>query len=251
MTVRTWKVGELAKRTGLTVRTLHHYDGIGLLSPSRRSGSGYRLYGEEDVARLQRIASLRQLGFPLEAIRECLASPAWTLERILALQIEQLRGRMAEERRLLRRLEALAGRVAQMTESAGPAEGVSADELLEMVEAMTMFEKYYTPEQLAQLEEGRKQLGEDHIRAVEQEWPQLIAKVKECMERGVDPTGDEMRPLAQRWRELVREFTGGDPGIAQSVSRLYENEPSARQRTGLDPEVMSYVGRAMAAIGGW
>ena len=63
------KVGELAKRTGVSVRTLHYYDEIGLLSPSHRSEAGYRLYSAEDIARLQQIKSLRQLGFRLEEIR--------------------------------------------------------------------------------------------------------------------------------------------------------------------------------------
>ena len=66
---RLWKVGELAERTGLTVRTLHHYDAIGLLSPSGRTGSnhgsGHRLYTAADVARLQQILSLKMLGFSI------------------------------------------------------------------------------------------------------------------------------------------------------------------------------------------
>jgi DNA-binding transcriptional MerR regulator len=57
------KVGELARRTGLTVRTLHHYDEIGLLNPSLHTEAGYRLYTAGDVARLQQVLSLRQLGF--------------------------------------------------------------------------------------------------------------------------------------------------------------------------------------------
>src|SRR3990167_6381584 len=62
------KVGDLARRTGLTVRTLHHYDEIGLLKPSGRSESGYRLYSRADVARLHGIQALRHLGLPLADI---------------------------------------------------------------------------------------------------------------------------------------------------------------------------------------
>lgn len=65
---RTWKVGALAEATGLTVRTLHNYDGIGLLPPSMRLAGGHRLYGADDVARLYRIIRLRQLGFPLSQV---------------------------------------------------------------------------------------------------------------------------------------------------------------------------------------
>ena len=53
------KVGELAKKSGLTVRTLHHYDAIGLLTPSARADNGYRLYNRDDIARLHRIQALR------------------------------------------------------------------------------------------------------------------------------------------------------------------------------------------------
>ena len=69
------QVGELAKITGLTIRTLHHYDEIALLKPSLRTEAGYRVYTAADVARLQHILSLRQLGFSLNEIRDCLDRP--------------------------------------------------------------------------------------------------------------------------------------------------------------------------------
>ncbi len=75
----TWKVGELARRTGLSVRALHYYDEIGLLSPSRRTDAGHRLYTADDVSRLYRISLLRQLGFRLEDIAHVLDDPQWQL----------------------------------------------------------------------------------------------------------------------------------------------------------------------------
>src|SRR5688572_33314365 len=72
MRFKPLKVGELAKRTGLTIRTLHHYDEIGLLKPSLHTESGHRLYTAADVARLQQVISLRQLGFSLEDVGACL-----------------------------------------------------------------------------------------------------------------------------------------------------------------------------------
>lgn len=68
------KIGELAKRTGLTVRTLHHYDQVGLLTPANRSRAGYRLYDEKDLHRLQQIMSMRALGLSLQEIGEMLAA---------------------------------------------------------------------------------------------------------------------------------------------------------------------------------
>lgn len=238
--MRLWKVGELAKQTGLTVRALHHYDEIGLLTPSRRSASGYRLYDGDDIARLLQILSLRQLGFSLDEIRESLAKPELSLPRVLELHIARLRDGIEVQRRLCSRLETVAERLRS-------SEVVSVEEFLETMEAMNMFEKYYTREQLQQLEERRKRLGEERIREVEQEWPRLIAEVRAEMDKGTDPASETMQRLSRRWMELVHEFTGGDPGITQSLRNLYQGEPSVQQRMGLDSEVMSYVQQAVAA----
>src|SRR5690606_30054901 len=71
--VRT--VGKVAALAHVTVRTLHHYDEIGLVQPSGRSEAGYRLYGEDDLARLQQVLFYRELGFALEEIRELMVAP--------------------------------------------------------------------------------------------------------------------------------------------------------------------------------
>ena len=238
--MRLWIVGELAKQTGLTVRALHHYDEIGLLAPSRRSASGYRLYDGDDIARLLQILSLRQLGFSLDEIRESLAKPDLSLPRVLELHIARLRDGIELQRKLCSRLETVAERLRS-------SEVVSVEEFLETMEAMNMFEKYYTQEQLQQLEERKKRLGEEHIRQVEQEWPQLIAEVRAEMDKGTDPASETMQRLSKRWMELVQEFTGGDPGITQSLKNLYQGEPSVQQRNGLDPGIFAYVQQAVAA----
>ena len=80
------KVGDLARRTGLTVRTLHHYDLIGLLKPSLHTESGHRLYTGRDVGRLQQVLSLRQLGFSLDEIRACLDQPGFSPLEVITLQ---------------------------------------------------------------------------------------------------------------------------------------------------------------------
>jgi MerR family transcriptional regulator, thiopeptide resistance regulator len=139
------KVGELAKRTGLTVRTLHHYDEIGLLKPSLHTEVGYRLYTPADVARLQQVLSLRQLGFSLEEVRHCLDRPDFSPLEVIRLHVARLREQIELQRKLCERLETLA----EHFRTAGE---VSADEFLQTIEVITMIEKYYTPEQLAQLE---------------------------------------------------------------------------------------------------
>ncbi len=131
------KVGELARRTGLTIRTLHHYDEIGLLKPSLRTESGHRLYSVADIARLQQVLSLRQLGFSLEEVRHCLDRPGFSPLEVIHLHVARLREQIELQRKLCERLEALA-------EHFRPAGAVSADAFLQTIEVMTMIEKWFT-----------------------------------------------------------------------------------------------------------
>src|SRR5437016_7975257 len=94
------KVGELARRTGLTIRTLHHYDEIGLLKPSLHTEAGHRLYTAGDVARLQQVVSLRQLGFALEEIHACLDRPEFAPLEVIGLHLARLREQMELQRKL-------------------------------------------------------------------------------------------------------------------------------------------------------
>src|SRR5689334_2530584 len=90
------KVGEVARAVGVSIRTMHHYDRIGLLSPSGRSESGYRLYNENDLLRLQHILTLRYLGFPLQEIRKLLKPNDLDLTVALDVQRRALRRRLEE-----------------------------------------------------------------------------------------------------------------------------------------------------------
>ena len=89
------KVGDLAKQTGVSVRTLHYYDEIGLLSPSHRTEAGYRLYDETDIIRLQQIVSLRQIGFTLEQIRDCLEQHEFSPRHVVQLHLSKLQEQIA------------------------------------------------------------------------------------------------------------------------------------------------------------
>lgn len=234
-----WKVGALARQSGVSIRTLHHYDNIGLLSPSQRTDSGHRLYDKGDVTRLGQIVALRQMGFSLEEIRAALLRREFSPQKVVRLHITHLRERITAQQKLCDKLESLATHLEK-----GDA---TAEEFLHLIEVTTMIERYYTPEQLAQLEERRQALGEEHIRAVEAEWPQLMAQVQAHMDKGAPPGDVDVQKLARRWMELVEEFTGGDAGIRQSLNNMYENESNV---AGMDTSPMramyEYIQRAQA-----
>ena len=100
-----WKVGEIAKLTGLTIRTLRYYDQIGLFSPSDQTDSGHRLYTESDISRLHQILSLKELGLALEEIKTLLARKYCSPIEIVSLQVTRLTENIKSQQKLLEELE--------------------------------------------------------------------------------------------------------------------------------------------------
>ena len=235
----------MARAAGLTVRALHHYDAIGLLRPSARTHAGHRLYTEADVGRLYRVLGLRQLGLSLDQTAAALDGDEGDLTAIVRAQLGQVERQLEHQTGLRARLRSVLSALER-------SEPLSADTLIELLEAMKMFERYYTPEQLAQLEQRRQLLGDEAIRGVEEEWPVLIAEVEAARSEGADPTSERVQALAARWKDLVAQFTGGDQGIGQSLRRLYETDGVETASRGMiNPELMEYIGKAISAAGGW
>jgi DNA-binding transcriptional MerR regulator len=208
------KVGELARRTGLTVRTLHHYDEIGLLRPSLHTEAGHRLYTAADVARLQQVRSLRQLGFSLEEARACLDRPGFSPLEVIRFHLGRLREQIELQRQLCARLEALAA----LFQTAGE---VSADEFLRTIEVMTMIEKLYTPEQMKQFEEAGKQVGPEEIQAVQDGWAALLPEVRASLH--LDPASPEAQALGRRWEELTERTMRGYQNFPELKQALADN----------------------------
>ncbi|GAV16112.1 MerR family transcriptional regulator [Paenibacillaceae sp. P-4] len=102
-----WKVGDLAKLTGLTLRTLRFYDQIGLFSPSAHSDSGHRLYNQADLSRLQQILSLKELGLSLEEIKSVVTGGHFSPLQIVSLQIARLKETIQMQQKLLSGLESV------------------------------------------------------------------------------------------------------------------------------------------------
>ncbi len=243
MDERGIKVGELAKRAGVSVRTLHYYDEIGLLSPRRCGDGEHRVYRAKEIVRLQQIVSLRQLGFALEEIRDCLAGDDASLLGVLEQHLARLEEQVDLQQRLRDRLHAVAG----WLRGAGE---VSVDELLETIEITVKMESYYTPEQRELLRARAQHVGNERMREVEQEWRDLFAAVRCAIRRGSDPTREPVLTLARKWQGLIREFTGANPGIQRSLRRMNAENPKILAHHGfdLDATMMDYMGRAFAAL---
>ena len=218
---RLYRVGEFAELTGVSIRTLHHYDQIGLLRPSARSDGGYRLYSGEELLRLQQILTLRYLGYSLASIRALLKRPDFQVLASLRVQRGVLRDRISE----LERIDAaLAELIDQRTETGQwdweLVAQASATVQGSLQRGVTM-ESYYTPEQMRQFEELRQQVPADEIRAAEEGWTALLADVRAG--RDLDPASPEAQRLADRWDELTQAVVRGFRGNQQLLGAIAEN----------------------------
>lgn len=149
----TWKIGELARATGLTVRTLHHYDRLGLLSPQSRTEGGHRCYTGSDVQRLHHIVALRSLGITLEDIAAILdgePDPIGLLRRQLDL-VEERIGKAFE----------LRARLLDVLNNLGCSAQPSACQLLQLIENTVALDEPMTSEQFEELKDKLRQQARD------------------------------------------------------------------------------------------
>lgn len=229
------KVGELAKRCGLTVRTLHHYDHIGLVKPSARSESGYRLYDRRDIARLHQVQALQRLGLPLADIGAVLDNPATQLPEVIARQLQMLADQIVQATRLRDRLTTL-----QLQLRRG--EDPDLSEWLTTLELMTMhdkhFTKYFTPDELKRLPANLAD------QATHPEWAALIKRVNALMDSHTPTNAPAAREVARDWFTVVDRDINGDPTLLAKFTDMHAKEPEIQQRSGVTPAMVQYIQQA-------
>ena len=236
---------EFAKRAGVTVRTLHHYDRLGLLKPSRYTEAGYRLYGEPDFARLQQIVMLKFIGLSLKEIKALLDRRELDLQATLRLQRA-----VVEEKR--HHLDTVIQAIERAEKSLAVSDELNWETFKQIIEVISMqndmewMKKYYTEEQLAELaERGTPEVLESGQR----DWAQLIKEVEAAVAEGIDPQSEHAQALAARWSKLIEAFTGGNPAIRESLNKLYADQanwPSTFNKPYSD-EVGAFICQAGAA----
>lgn len=221
------KVGDLARRTGLTVRTLHHYDEIGLLKPSGRSEAGYRLYSQGDVQRLHAVQTMRQMGLALSDIGALLEGEGMAPERIIGQQIRALDQQISQATELRGRLTMLRD---------GLMAGAEPDmgNWLEALALMTTYGKYFSSAELKQIFTNWS--------LIEADW--LIVKdlVQSAMDRQLQPDTPEVQALAYRWMALMLHWMAGDLDLLDRWGHMFRTEPSTHGRNHAPPgDMIEYV----------
>ena len=220
---RIYRVGEFAELTKVSVRTLHHYDHIGLLRPSAYSEGGHRLYSEEDLLRLHQILTLRYLGFSLKEIGELLDRPDFDLVASMQIQRNVLRDRISE-------LETIEAALAELVDNRLETGQWRWDLVVEAstsvqgrrIQKGREMEKYYTPEQIKQFEELGNRVGPEAIKEIERKWTELFADINASYD--LDPASPEAQALADRWDALLKETMApydAYPDLKEAVNENY------------------------------
>jgi DNA-binding transcriptional MerR regulator len=197
-----YRVHQFAELAGVTVKALHHYDRLGLLTPLRTE-AGYRVYRERDLERLEQIVALKFLGLSLRQIKTVLERTALALPDALRAQRKAI-----EEKQVLLARAARAIRAAEESMAAGkPADPATLRKIIEVIDmqnSIELMKKYYTGEAW----ERRRRYYEDGPSA---EWLQLYRDANALL--AGDPASEAAQTVADRWLKLsVRAWTG-DPDV--------------------------------------
>ena len=232
------KIGELAKEAGVTVRTLRHYEEMGLLNPQSTDLSSFKLYGEEEIKKLQQILSLKSLGFSLSRIKEAFHKESYDFSEVLIMHQRNLREQISEFQKALHTIETILSRFKKN-------ETISTDHLLTFIREIGKMKSIYTQEQINKLEKRFEHYGSEKIKEVEEAWKALFEKFENAMKKGLDPASPEVQAMAKKAQEYIDLFTGGDKEIEKNLDRAYEvNQESALETWRVEKDVFEYATKA-------
>jgi DNA-binding transcriptional MerR regulator len=242
-------VGEVAALAGVTVRTLHHYDRIGLLSPSERTASGYRRYTPADLDRLHQVLVYRELGFSLEEVATLLddpdADPAAHLRRQHRLLRERIERTQAMVAAVEKEMEARSMGISLTPEEKFElfGEGYSEDYEREAEE------RWGDTEAWAQSQRRTSAYTKEDWVRIKEEADDVQRRFAEAMRTGLPAASDQAMAIAEEHRQHIsRWFYDCPPGMHAGLGRMYvEDERFAATYERIAPGLAQYVSDAVQA----
>ncbi|MGV4988150.1 MerR family transcriptional regulator [Streptomyces sp. NRAIS4] len=225
----SYSVGQVSAFAGVTVRTLHHYDKAGLLSPSDRSHAGYRLYNDADLVRLQQILFYRELGSSLEEIAAILRDP-------LSNALEHLRARQRQLREEIARLQRLAEEAERAIEVQQTGVSLTPQERFDVFGEITFDLSYATEAELKWAQsDGQREAMTRAAAHTKEDWRQLMgeaaawrAELLAAFDEGEPSDGERAMDLAEEHRlHISRWFTCCPPDMHRRIADDFIADPRA------------------------
>lgn len=231
------KVGQLAKQICLSVRTLHHYDEIGLLSPSVRTAAGHRLYNSNDISLLYRIQALKQLGLSLQQISALTQQNSQQLPDIIAQQIAKIDREIAQAEQLKNKLLKL-----QSTLQVGSEPDMAS--WFGALALINIYEKYLTADEIEELNNYALLAKQE----LEHDWPEMVNKLKAMIDEGLSPDSAEAKEFSVGWTERLERLVGHNPMLLLKVYAMSQNEIEMQIQRGITPAMTEYLVDAIGAL---
>jgi DNA-binding transcriptional MerR regulator len=242
-------VGEVAALAGVTVRTLHHYDRIGLLSPSGRTAAGYRQYSATDLDRLHQVLLYRELGFPLEEVATLLDDPSADPEAHLRRQHALLRDR-------LERTSAMVAAVEMEMEARAMGISLTPEERFEVFgdhdpaqyEA-EVEERWGETDAYAQSKRKTATYSKEDWLRIKAEGEDVERRFAEALQAGVPADSPQAMDIAEEHRQqITRNFYDCPPEMHAGLGRMYvEDERFTAHYEQRAPGLAQYVSTAVQA----
>ncbi|CAM5690378.1 MerR family transcriptional regulator OS=Streptomyces tendae OX=1932 GN=F3L20_18270 PE=4 SV=1 [Streptomyces tendae] len=225
----SYSVGQVSAFAGVTVRTLHHYDKAGLLSPSDRSRAGYRLYSEADLVRLQQILFYRELGFSLDEIAAIFEDPQVN-------PLERLRARQRQLHEEIARLQRLAEVAERAIEVQRTGVTLTPRERFEVFGEVAFDLSYATEAEMKWARsEGQREAMARADAHTKEDWRQLMgeaavwrAELLAVFDEGEPSDGERAMDLAEEHRlHIARWFTSCPPDMHRRIADDFVADPRA------------------------
>jgi MerR family transcriptional regulator, thiopeptide resistance regulator len=248
MEPRRYRVHEFAELAGVTVRTLHHYDRLGLLR-AQRNESGFRIYTDADLERLENIIALKFIGLPLKQIGTLLGGDNRDLSCALRSQLAAL-----EEKK--RHLETTINTVRSAEAALRAGKTPSLRQIIEVMEMQNDHEWI-----LQHFSHGARQRVQDRLTLMtsarwselQREWTALADDIHARAHQ--DPAAPDSQALISRWEVLIRQTTADDQELVHGLKSLYSDRNNWPERVReavlplLDERILEFLERAVAARG--
>ncbi|MFD7490994.1 MerR family transcriptional regulator [Streptomyces sp. NPDC059832] len=218
-------VGRAAALVGVSVKTLHHWDAIGLARPGGRTWAGHRVYSGDDIARIHRVLVYKELGFPLAEIGRILDAPDVDAHDHLRRQRSQLVERIA-------RLQRMVGAVDRMMEASKPGMRLTPEEQVEIFGAdwrpawvEEAEDRWGDSEQWAQYAERAAAMTPEDWKETASATEALDADLAAARRAGVAPGSAAANALAERHRAMISAHFDCTPAMHVCIGRMYVDEP--------------------------
>ncbi|MFD0589552.1 MerR family transcriptional regulator [Paenibacillus sp. GCM10027627] len=237
-----YTIGQMSKKTNISIRTLRYYDERGLLKPAKISDSGYRYYSNEEVGLLRHITALKELGFTLSSIKELIASGDSTKEGKWQSFLNVELSAIANERNRLDEMERLLLNAKYALEMNGDIEPEHIFLFIRAIQSQPGVRSSFSAELFTEREiailKKLPDLSSDDPRTMK--WATLIRTAKAQMNHS--PSEEEQIELGRQFAEVAWEWFEGDEELIAKYWTLIRPEAGGESKVfALDEEVMAYV----------